>query len=201
MKTFNKELKQHWIDTMQAHQDADRLAQGGWWDNEDQKGCFFGCAMQTDGNALEVAIKAMQLPGWLVHLAEAIFERLPEDDALLFPVQLLKTIPVNTDITEVKHAIAVRRLKPLIRSSNSNDVNYAIQQGIEYHKNTERTEEDRIAVNSAAYSVVNSVVNSAAYSAALSAARSARSAADSARSAAWKQEKNNLLQALKEFKA
>ena len=196
MKTFNKELKQHWIGTMQAHQDADRLMQGGWYDLEDGTGCFFGCAMQTEDDALKKAIEYMQLPAWLVYLAEKTFEGLPKDDALLFPVQLLKVIPTDADITEVMHRIAVKRLEPLIQESNSDEVNNAIQIVINYHKNTERTEEERAAArpaDSAAYSAACSA-RSAAYSAALS----ARSAAYSA---AWIKERDNLLQTLKEFKS
>ena len=213
MKTFSEELKQLWITVMQGHQDADRLSQGNWWDNGDQKGCFFGCAMQTENNPLQKAIKAMQLPAWLVHLAEAIFEGLSKDDALLFPVQLLQAIPTNTDISEVIHIIAVERLEPLIRESNSDEANKAIKLVIGYHKNTERTEKDRKEAYSAArtakYSAAHSAAQSAArQSAAASAARSAarQSAADSAYPAAypaersWQQERDNLLQALREFK-
>tara|TARA_R110002012_G_scaffold318308_1_gene536357 strand:+ start:13699 stop:14310 length:612 start_codon:yes stop_codon:yes gene_type:complete len=202
MKTFSKELKQHWVDVMQAHQDADRLIQGSWWSH--QKGCFFGCAMQTDDEPLKKAIAEMQLPAWLVHLSEKIFEGLPKENALLFPVQLLKAIPTETDISEVEHIIAVKRLEPLVIESNGDEVNNAIQQVIDYHKNTRRTEEER----KAAYSVVRKAADLSADSV----ARSAHSAADSARSATvaaarsavrladsavWEQERDNLIQALK----
>ena len=204
MKTFSEKLKQHWIDTMQDHQDADRLEQGRWWDNGDKKGCFFGCAMQTDRDALQKAIEHMQLPAWLVHLAEAIFEGLPADDALLFPVQLLEAIPANTDISEVMHTIAVKRIEPLIIETNGNGVNNAIQQVIDYHKNTERTEDYRkkvlLAANSALSAArsarsVRSAALSAVYSAVYSSAYSY-----SAKQSAWQRERDNLLQALKEFK-
>jgi hypothetical protein len=127
---------------MQAHQDADRLIQGEWIDDpafydegELRDGCFFGCAMQTDEDPLEKAIVKMQLPDWLVYLAEKIFEGLPQEDALAFPVQLLKAIPTNADISEVKHVIAIKRLEPLIREPNGEEVNTAIQQVIDHHKN------------------------------------------------------------------
>jgi hypothetical protein len=229
MKTFNRKLKQHWIDVMQAHQDADRLIQGEWFDNEDGTGCFFGCAMQTGHDALEKAIDEMQLPAWLVYLAEKIFETLPKADALVFPVQLIKAVPTSADISEVKYAIAVKRLEPLIEDSNGDNVNSAIQQVIDYHKNSDRTEEDRQAAYSAADSAtrsaaVFSAARLAAYSAAYSAADLApRSAAacsanysaaaysanysagySAARSVAahgeaWQRERDNLINALKEL--
>jgi len=199
MKTFNKELKQHWIDVMQAHQDADRLIQGEWLNTDAEfyegeefhRGCFFDCAIQTDEDALERAVEAMQLPAWLVYLAKKIYEGLPKDEALLFPVQLLKAVPTDTDISEVRHRIAVKRLEPRLQKSNGNDVNNAIKQVIEYHKNTERTEDERLAARSAAdlaadlvysvsFSAVSSAVSLAASLTASSAASSASSAASSA---------------------
>ena len=105
---FTQEIKDKWIPTMQDHQDADRWVQGAWLADhgavdEDGllRGCFFGCSMQTEDQALEKATQAMQLPFWLISLAERIFENLPVADALIFPVQLLKAIPVETDLEPV----------------------------------------------------------------------------------------------------
>ncbi|MEE9351487.1 MAG: hypothetical protein V3U78_04450, partial [Thiotrichaceae bacterium] len=109
--TWDQETKEHWIKTMQEHQDADRLVQGRWFKNG--RGCFFGCAMQTDENALPKAIAKMKLPAQLVYLAEQIFERLPQKEALKFPVELCKAIPVNVDITNVFHQLSILRLRPL----------------------------------------------------------------------------------------
>ena len=65
---WNQETKDKWVKIMQAHQDADALMQGQWFNGD--KGCFFGCAMQTDEEPLEKATKEMGLPIWLVYLAE-----------------------------------------------------------------------------------------------------------------------------------
>ena len=106
---FTQKLKDRWIAEMQAHQDADRLMQGDWLDrhpDEDGlfRGCFFGCAMQTNRKALGKAADAMQLPYELIALAESIFEGLPPEEAMLFPVQLLRAIPVETDLEPVSCA-------------------------------------------------------------------------------------------------
>ena len=105
---FTQKLKDKWITEMQAHQDADRLVQGAWldaWHDTEEdgifSGCFFGCAMQTDESPLVKAADAMQLPLWLIELAEHIFESLPPQEAILFPVQLLRAIPVETDLEPV----------------------------------------------------------------------------------------------------
>jgi len=103
MKTFNKELKTQWINTMQAHQDADRLIQGLWLSNDiDEElmysGCFFGCAMQGIKYPLAAATKAMQLPINFIAFAENIFENLSPTEAVKFPVEFLNAIPTNLEI-------------------------------------------------------------------------------------------------------
>ena len=109
---WNQETKDKWVKIMQAHQDADALMQGQWFNGE--KGCFFGCAMQTDEEPLEKATKEMGLPIWLVYLAERIFEGLPADEALKFPVQLLEAAPVNVDFVEVECKQSIARLDRLL---------------------------------------------------------------------------------------
>ncbi len=169
--TFNSETKRKWVATMQAHQDADRLQQGNWWD--DGKGCFFGCAMKTNNNALEKAIEAMNLPAWLVYLAENIFEGLTKEDSDLFPVQLLNAIPEDADISAVKHKLAILRLTRL--ADNNPSVEDVIDNVVNCHKQA-----------------INDVAN-INWSAARSAAWSA------ARSTAWKLERDDLVSLLTNF--
>lgn len=108
MKTWNEKTKKFWIETMQAHQDADRLTQGIWWNPGSQKGCFFGCAMANhlseeyldEDYGLGQAAEAMQLPEWLVILAEPIFEGLRRSEALMFPVEFCKAVPCDVELDE-----------------------------------------------------------------------------------------------------
>lgn len=111
MKTWNAKTKAHWIETMQMHQDADHLAQGLWWSDNTQRGCFFGCAMQghpAQGiyQPVTQAAEVMHLPLRLICLAEEIFEALPLEDAKLFPVQLCKAIPCDTNITYIYYELS-----------------------------------------------------------------------------------------------
>jgi len=180
MITFNQELKDQWIATMQAHQDADRLIQGQWINGDVggmKSGCFFGCAMQTEDNVLESAAQEMQLPLWLVYLSEKIFEGLGKKESITFPVRLLKAIPFDSDIDDVKHVIAINRLQKFLNKDFPDEVKNAITMVIDCHKNPLNS--DWSAARSAAWSVAWSAAESAARSAAWSAADSA------ARSAAW----------------
>ena len=144
MNTFDQELKDHWIEVMQEHQDADRLIQGDWLDQSSAKvvdnveifkGCFFGCAMQASSDALFKATQAMNLPSWLVYFAEHIFEELPTNLAVNFPVELLKSIPVNSNIDKVLNLINIARLETLKHKEHP-EVNLVINKAIDYLKDS-----------------------------------------------------------------
>ena len=155
MKTFTKEQKQHWIDVMKQHREADMLAQGRWWNQTEQQGCFYGCATHSDGeetDVLKLAAEMMNLPEWLIRYSEKIFEGLPSDEALDFPVALLKVIPADYDYDElfkVHHKTSILRMNNLLPTSND-DVNNLIQRVIEYHENP--SEEKRISAAESALS-------------------------------------------------
>ena len=192
MKTFTAEQKQHWVDVMQAHQDADRITQGLWWNGS--KGCFFGCVMEEDNVNLAEAAKVMGLPLWLVRLAEKIHEGLPATDAINWPVKLLKAIPVETDISKIIHLLAIKRLTHLADKNPS--VASEILTVAECHQlKLEGGDPDwsaaKSAAKSAAWSAAESAAKSAAWPArsaawaAKAAARSAARSAESAKVAAW----------------
>jgi hypothetical protein len=198
--TWNEENKAFWVATMQDHQDHDRLISGSWFEegeNGEFKGCFFGCAMQTDASPLEKAISAMGLPDWLIYLAEKIYEGLPNDERLAFPVKLLESIPVSVNLEPIKHKLAIVRLTKL--ASENAGVSECINTVIELHKleliGKSPCNDDWSAAWSAAWSARSAwsaesaarSAESAAWSAAWSArsAESAESAARSAESAAW----------------
>lgn len=109
MLTFNQEKKDFFIDRMKGHQYADRVAEGEWWDGKKEP--FFGCAMETEYNHLGKAAEEMELPKWLVCLGKAIFEGLPPELALEWPVKLLEAVPVETDISEVMHRLSGAELE------------------------------------------------------------------------------------------
>ena len=158
------------LEIMKEHQKADRLIQGTWLGQKDEeglfRGCFFGCAMQTDSNAIGKACAKYELPLWLGQWSEKVFEGLPTDMAISWPVELLESLlHYKGDIEKLKHRLAIKRLTNLLPTENE-DINNAIERVIEHHKNPS----DHSAASSA---------ESAWY-----AASSARSAASSASFAA-----------------
>ena len=103
--TFTLQEKNKWLKIGIEHQKSDRFIQGNWIKEKGEdgifRGCFFGCYMQTDDNVLSTAAKEMNIPEWLVRVAEKIFEGLPKEEAILFPVKLIEAIPVNSNLEQV----------------------------------------------------------------------------------------------------
>ncbi len=117
-KSWDQETKDKWVSIMKEHREADRLVQGAWLGGKDAsgifRGCFFGCAMQTEENTLEKAAEAMNLPLWLIKLAELIFESMSIEKALDFPVPLVEAIPCGVSLKGVYHSTSVLRLESLL---------------------------------------------------------------------------------------
>ena len=85
-KTWNKAQKAKFIKIARQHQNADRFIQWAWLQDEkidwEFKWCFYGCMTQTNESTLEEAIRVMNLPAWIIHVSEKIFEWLPEKKLL-----------------------------------------------------------------------------------------------------------------------
>ena len=100
---MTEEIRQDWLERAKMHREADRFIQGAWLNGlvgDYKSGCFFGCMTQKEDGVLDTAAKEMDVPLWLVHVAERIFEGLPKDEAVEFPVQFLEAINPNRDLTE-----------------------------------------------------------------------------------------------------
>jgi hypothetical protein len=79
MTTRNTE---HLAATVAEHIEADAVIQGDYWIEDEQKGCFIGCLVH--GNRPEIIEYRYGIPVMVVRTAEAIFERLPADEAKQF---------------------------------------------------------------------------------------------------------------------
>ncbi len=172
-KTWNKRTKDKFINIAKDHQSADMFIQWQWLQKEkidwNFKWCFYWCMTQTEDNTLDEAVSVMKLPDWIIHVSEKIFEWLPKEEAIKFPLQLLEAVPTNTDIEQVWK-----------------DWNYAILMDKEhgqYKYCWDNTYCKEAVKKCADLFKLNNISGSAAWSA-RSAAWSARSAAESARSAA-----------------
>jgi len=209
--TWNKTTKAKWLKIARDHQKHDRFVQGEWIKSGRKKagmhrGCFFGCMMQTSNSVLSEASEQMNLPPWIIHVSEKIFEGLSKEEAVLFPLKLLKAIPVDMDtekmwkdwnykiLMDKEHGQykycgdnaeckkAVKLCAALFKKKKITESAESAARSAESAESAESAAWS--AAESAAWSAAWSAAESAAWSAAESAARSAESAARSAESAA-----------------
>ena len=199
-KTFDKKKKAEVLKIAQDHARADRFVQGSWIEsgsgnqNGIFRGCFFGCMTQTESNTLNTAASELEIPLWLVHVSEKIFEGLPKKEALKLPVQIIKAVPESSDLEQAwkdwQYKLLMDPEKGQITFTKEGSDQYkAIIQCAELFKMDVIDEKAAESAARSAESAARSAARSAAWSARLawSAARSARLAWSAARSArlAW----------------
>ena len=183
---------------MLEHQKADQLVQGAWWDSEEKKGCFYGCAVhESDESAIEKAIQKFGIEPWIAYWSEKVFEGLPQKLALNWPVELLDAmIQFNVDYKEIYHKLSIKRLENL-PNTNYKNVNEAIKKVVEYHLNpTEDKRKEALSAADAAAWAADSAAW-AASSAVDSAAQPALSAHLAAYSQHWEKEREWMLELLR----
>ena len=102
----DKKIKSRYIARVEAHRKADELVQGiGWESNGVTRGCGIGCTFDAYDHSrgpIEIGV-----PVHLMYLEDAIFEGLPEADALKWPTRFLKAIQPGADLSLVWPRFAV----------------------------------------------------------------------------------------------
>ena len=201
-------LKAAFLEQITAHEQADRIIQGEYWDGF--KGCAVGCSVESLNHINGTTYKhgdhaayaeALGIPEWLARLEDTLFEGLPVAVAKGWPRRFAEAIPVGVDLEPVRHRFAVFLMDHNTTTVAALDIDEsqrarvlaAIAQTKAVHADALVTGAwDRAAAgiaysaacwsaDSAAYSAGHSAaLRSAAYSAAYSAAHSAHSAAYSA---------------------
>ena len=100
------ELKNEAIAEIKAHITADQLVKGQYW--EDGKGCFIGCAVKTrvgingkQHSWHEVFQERYNIDKRLAELFDALFEGVPNERAMHWPIEVYSAIQVGTDVSKV----------------------------------------------------------------------------------------------------
>jgi regulator of protease activity HflC (stomatin/prohibitin superfamily) len=95
-----------------AHVVADTIAQGIYWDEETQRGCFIGCLAHSDDPEINEA--EYGLPIMLQRIAETIFEGLPAADAKAFFADLPNAVGCDgKDLSRVGWQFLAAELRSL----------------------------------------------------------------------------------------
>mgnify|MGYP003561923620 CR=1 FL=1 len=213
MKSFKNDpsLKELHVEQAKKHYEQDMLIAGtyGETDTDVFRGCSVGCFAyeilgQTDDNPHKIVADDRGLPEWLIHLQDRIFEGLPLEDRKKWHVQLAEAIPVGIDLEPVRHKLAIMRMDKLIALQQRNiGASNIVQQTIDVLNIVRQCHEAELSKDSCdwAAAVVAADWSAAAAASARSAAASAwaasESAAWSAESAAYCQERDDLLSILR----
>ncbi len=185
-------LKKDFVREVGKHRKADMLVQGTYGsENGHWKGCAVACSLRSLAilNKEELVNEYNQhvqyetklgLPEWLARLEDTIFEGLPKEDAMKWPEQFAKAIPVGVNLEPVKWKITIFILKENIERVLTLKIEDSLkEQVVKAIQGVLKLNEDAIETGT---------WNEGAAESAWSAAWSAWSASESARSAAWSAE-------------
>jgi hypothetical protein len=105
MKAYhnNESVKQFYLDRVAAHEAADEVVQGLYWENG--KGCAVGCTIHSDQHSDYPEL--LGVPEELARLQDAIFEGLSPERARTFPREFLTAINVGADLSKVGNRFMV----------------------------------------------------------------------------------------------
>ena len=82
---------------LEAHRAADQLIKGQYW--EDGKGCAVGCTVHSSNH--KAYERRFGIPEVLARLEDRIFEGLPNDRAMEWPVRFMSAIKPGADLSMV----------------------------------------------------------------------------------------------------
>ncbi len=105
MQAFHNDpkIKARVLNQVLNHQKLDQIIKGKYWENG--KGCAIGCTVHSDDHGAYE--KELGIPRILARLEDGIFEGLPNEKALLWPVQFLEAIEIGKDLSLVWPRFAV----------------------------------------------------------------------------------------------
>ena len=180
-----QEVKDIYVNRMQAHMDADELIRGTGFENG--KGCAVGCTLNNYSHTQFES--ELGVPEGIARLLDTLHEGTSAEVWPTLSLRFLNAIKPGADLAKVSNHINLFILnRNKVRTAALKDLDgevrgvviAAIDQCIELHA----SELAGVIIESAAWSAAGSAAWSAAWSAE-SAAESARSAAESAAESSW----------------
>src|SRR5262245_15041119 len=95
-------IREKYIARVEAHRAADEIVQGLYTQHYGEgklRGCAVGCTIHgNDHRAYETEIG---IPEWLALTEDRLFERMPIENAKLWPGRFLNAIPLGADLRSV----------------------------------------------------------------------------------------------------
>jgi len=120
-------LKARYVDRLKAHEVADEIIHGTYWENG--KGCAVGCTIHSSNHgAYETELG---IPMILARLEDRIFEGMSNGNSKEFPMRFLNAIPVGADLSSVwyqfAHWLLVDEKDGVLRFAKTDRTKKAIQ--------------------------------------------------------------------------
>jgi hypothetical protein len=177
------QLKKEMVAEVLKHQKLDQIVKGTYGITEDGKwrGCAVGCSIHSynlkKGENLDtsnhfVYEKALGIPASLAKLEDFLFETMPKEDAMKFPAEFLKAIPVGADLSLVAPKFIADTLREVIKDEKVKGDKAVVKAVLDTAKLWDKVIAGE-TVKPAAWFAAESAASSAALSAAESAAESA----------------------------
>ena len=105
MKAFHgsQEMKAALLTKLRAHAQADHIVKGQYWENG--KGCAVGCTIESSDHSLYES--RFGIPQMLARFEDAIFEGLPNELAMTWPIRFIEAVPLGKDLLNVQWQMLV----------------------------------------------------------------------------------------------
>src|SRR5882762_7310068 len=104
MKAFHgsQETREFYIARIKAHRAADEIVKGQYWEKDDDgvfRGCAIGCSLHTADH--KAIAKEWDFPVSLGYLEDCIFENIPQDLALDWPLRFAEAAKPGADLSHI----------------------------------------------------------------------------------------------------
>jgi hypothetical protein len=117
----NVSEKKATLKQLRHHRMLDQIVQGMYWEgNGDGRGCAVGCLTHDPNGGHDQFPERWGVPVQLAYLMDQIFEALPKDEAVEWPVRIMSAIPVGRDLSRVYDRFCVWMLRDLVPIAGRN---------------------------------------------------------------------------------
>lgn len=105
MKAFHNDaaIKEKYLNRVRLHAATDEIVKGQYWVNG--KGCAVGCTIHSGNHSAYE--DELGIPEIIAKLEDRIFEELPNESAMRWPLRFLEAIPVGADLSKVWPQFAI----------------------------------------------------------------------------------------------
>jgi hypothetical protein len=178
MKAYHSDeaIKKKYVARLEAHAKVDEIVKGQYWENG--KGCAVGCTVHSGNHAAYET--ELGIPQWMARLEDRIFEGLPNERAMTWPLEFLQAIKPGVDLQQCFRPMLIAIVESAKESARSDRSKQACE-GVLIELRKEVLDLTKLReARAAAYAAYAASASAAAAYAAASAAYADAASADAA---------------------